>query len=103
VDRLLLRVDLPFRHRYAERDENHSGYPEPLLHSAKDLAAARSVTLSAVVEDALRGSLSAKSGEAAKPFRLPTARGRLVEPGTDLDRTSALLLTDDESKFGAHR
>jgi hypothetical protein len=76
---------------------------EPLLHSAKDLAAARSVTLSVIVEDALRGLLSAKSGEAAKPFRLHTVRGRLVEPGTDLDRTSALLLTDDESEFGARR
>jgi hypothetical protein len=77
--------------------------PEPLLHSAKDLAAARSVTLSAVVEDALRGLLSAKSGEAVKPFHLHTVGGKLVEPGTDLDRTSALLLTDDETEFGARR
>jgi hypothetical protein len=77
--------------------------PEPLLHRAKDLAAARSVTLSAIVEDALRGLLSLKSGQPAKPFRLHTVRGRLVEPATDLDRTSALLLTDDESEFGPRR
>jgi hypothetical protein len=74
--------------------------PEPLLKSAKRLAAEQHVTLSAVLQDALRGHLGKKPAQAAAPFRLHTVRGRLARPELDLDRTSALLLEDDEAAFG---
>jgi hypothetical protein len=37
----------------------------------------------------------------AKPFQLHTVAGSLVEPELDLDRTSALDILVDESKFAA--
>ena len=33
------------------------------------------------------------------PFQLHTVLGRLVQPGLDLDRTSAILSLDDELQF----
>ena len=74
--------------------------PDPLLDGAKDLAAARGVTVSALLADALRGLLAAKPAPGPEPFRLHTVRGRLVQPNLDLDRTSALLADDDEAEFG---
>jgi len=73
--------------------------PEPLLENAKKRAAERGITLSAVVEDALRAHLAARPGGSDKPFRLHIVRGRLVQPELDLDRTSALVTSDDESDF----
>ena len=73
--------------------------PEPLLHNAKRRASERGVTLSALVEDALRSHLSAKPKGTDTPFHLHTVRGRLVQPDLDLDRTSALVARDDESDF----
>ena len=72
--------------------------PVPLLENAKRRAAARGVTLSAVVEDALRSHL-AGAEVSAPPFRLFTVRGRLVNPNLNLDRTSALLVADDQSAY----
>ena len=77
--------------------------PEPLLNTAKDVAASRKTTLSAIVEDALRGLLASKSDMEVKPFCLHTVHGRRVQPGVDLDRTSALLVADDESAFRERR
>lgn len=74
--------------------------PEPLLESAKRRAAARGVTVSVVIEDALRGHLMAKGQPDAPPFRLHTVRGKLVNPDLDLDRTSALVAMDDETAYG---
>jgi len=76
---------------------------EPLLKSAKRLATEQSATLSAVVEDALRVYLARKATETAPPFRLQTVRGRLVNPDIDLDRTSALIVADDELEYGKRR
>jgi hypothetical protein len=73
--------------------------PQPLLHNAKRRAAERGVTLSALVEDALRTHLAAKPKGPDTPFRLHTVRGRLVQPDLDLDRTSAIVASDDESDF----
>ena len=72
--------------------------PEPLLENAKRRAAARGVTLSAVIEDALRSHLT-EAEASAPPFRLHTVRGRLVNPNVNLDRTSELLALDDEADF----
>jgi len=73
--------------------------PEPLISNTKSLAAERGTTLSGVIEDALRKLLSEKPLPAAPAFRLRTVSGRLVNPGLDLDRTSALIVADDEESF----
>ena len=73
--------------------------PGPLLQNAKRRAAERGVTLSVVVEDALRSQLAAKASKSDDPFHLHTVRGRLVKPDLDLDRTSELLVRDDEAEF----
>jgi len=74
--------------------------PDPLLHNAKKRAADRGVTLSVIVEDALRKDLAHDRIAPEERFQLHTVRGRLVQPGLDLDRTSALLTADDEAEFG---
>jgi hypothetical protein len=73
--------------------------PEPLLKNAKQQAAERGVTVSVVVQDALRGYLVSRSAPANQKFQLHTVRGRLVRPELDLDRTSALLTLDDELDY----
>jgi hypothetical protein len=74
--------------------------PEPLLKNARRRAAQRRVTLSIVLEDALRQHLAVKPDVAAPPFELLTVRGDLVDPHINLDRTSELITRDDEVAFG---
>lgn len=69
--------------------------PEPLLESAKLLAEKWDVTLSVVVEDAVRAFLAKQSDKPQEPFSLHVVHGQLVDPNVDLDRTSELLLADD--------
>jgi hypothetical protein len=76
---------------------------EPVLRSAKRVASERGLTLSALLEDALRAELARKHSAPAPPFRLHTVRGKLVQPSLDLDRTSALFLVEDETEFAAPR
>jgi hypothetical protein len=73
--------------------------PEPLLKNARRRAEEHGVTLSALIEDAVRVHLAAPPKRSDTPFRLHTVRGRLVRPNLDLDRTSALLIEDDEADF----
>ena len=74
---------------------------DPLLETAKQCASRRSITLSELIEDALRAHLSAPpSGQARHPFRLITVKGELVNHDVDLDRTSALIAADDEARYG---
>jgi hypothetical protein len=75
--------------------------PEPLLENAKKRAAVLGVTLSVVVQDALRSHLSRNPDPAVSKFQLHTVRGRLVRPDLDLDRTSALIALDDEAAYAA--
>jgi hypothetical protein len=75
--------------------------PDPLLRSAKRNAASRGVTLSVFLEDAVRAQLARENARPAHPFRLYTVRGTLVQPGLDLDRTSALIALDDETSFAS--
>jgi hypothetical protein len=77
--------------------------PDPLLENAKQRASERGITLSALIEDALRRHLSEMATVSSKPFRLHTVRGRLVNPSLDLDRTSALVATDDEAGYSRRR
>ncbi len=63
-----------------------------LLADAKRVAAATGKTLTAVIEEALRESLSRR--EQIKPnrsVRLPTFRGKGLRPGVNLDDSAALL------------
>ena len=71
--------------------------PDPLLQNAKELAAQRGVTLSTILEDALRRLLAAPSNSSPPEFRLHTVRGEPVDSTLDLNRTSALITLDDEA------
>lgn len=74
---------------------------DPLLETAKQCASLRSITLSELIEDALRAHLAApSSGQARHPFRLITVKGDLVNQDVDLDRISALIGADDELRYG---
>lgn len=72
-----------------------------VLRAAKRRAARSGTTLSAVVEQALRGLL-AEQANAEPPFELVTFRGGGARPGVDLDRTSLLLAAEDVDRYGAH-
>jgi predicted transcriptional regulator len=66
---------------------------DDLLTAAKRLAVETGRTLTSVIEDALRLSLSRRptSGEPV-PAKLPVARGGgVLQPGVDLDDSAALL------------
>ena len=73
---------------------------DPLLETAKERAALRKVTLSELVEDALRGHMALTDAtQTPRAFRLVTVKGQLVNPQRDLDRTSELLAEDDEALY----
>jgi hypothetical protein len=63
----------------------------------------RGITLGALIEDALRTYFAATDRKVSRPFRLHTVRGRLVNPALDLDRTSALLTSDDAREYAKAR
>lgn len=66
--------------------------PDDLLIKAKRIAAESKRPLRAVIEDALRESLSRRRHSSrGAPIRLPTFRGGGIQPGVDLDDTVALL------------
>ena len=72
---------------------------ETILERAKAAAVGRGVTLGELFEDALRAYLAATEKPSPAPFRLHTVRGRLANLNLDLDRTTALLLADDEAAY----
>jgi hypothetical protein len=76
---------------------------DALLENAKSAAGRRGVTLSELLEDALRAYLSRSPTDVLPPFYLPRVRGTLVQPSLDLDRTTALVLADDEAAYTKHR
>lgn len=67
--------------------------PDDLLREAKMRAAERDISLTALVEEALREALSRSEKEESrrKPVSLTTAGGTGVQPGVDLDDTASLL------------
>lgn len=66
--------------------------PDDLLRRARQLALARSCTLSDLVEESLQRALAASSNTVVpKPTPLPTYRGRGLQPGVDLDHSASLL------------
>lgn len=65
---------------------------EHLLAEAKRHAAESGMTLTAVLEQALRESLARRGAQAkSRPVRLKTVKGGGVRPGVDLDDSAALL------------
>ena len=65
---------------------------ENLLAEAKRAAAESGLSLTGLIEDSLRESLSRRKHSATKRrVRLTTFRGAGLLPGVDLDNTSALL------------
>lgn len=57
------------------------------------------MTLSILIEDALRHQLAQTQPQSHPEFRLHTVRGKLVNPELDLDRTSSILAAEDEERF----
>jgi len=65
---------------------------EILLAEAKKYAAESGRTLTSVLEDALRETLTRRRARLkAKPVRLRTVKGDGVRPGVDLDDSASLL------------
>jgi hypothetical protein len=65
--------------------------PEDLIQEAKLRAARRRVTVSAVIEDALRSSFARDVAAAKNIIKLPTYGSGGLRPGVDLDNNAALL------------
>jgi hypothetical protein len=71
---------------------------EHLLAEAKQLAARRNRTLTAVIEDALRESLArARMDEPHRPLKLTTYGSGGLQPGVDLDNSADLWELLDEA------
>ena len=65
---------------------------EQLLKEAKQLAIQRKKSLTAIIEDALRESLSRQNTAGQRPpVHLPTCSGKGLLPGVDLDDSASLL------------
>ena len=65
---------------------------EPLLEEANRAALERRVSMTALIEEALREKLSRlKSQEPAAPYRAVTFQGNGLQSGVDLDDSAALL------------
>ena len=64
---------------------------DDLLSAAKQHAAAHGLTLTRLIEDALRAMLSARADAATAPFSMPTFGDGGVLPGVDFDDSAGLL------------
>jgi len=65
---------------------------DELLRKAKRLALERHETLGRIIEDALRRCLlQSHRVSRTKPTRLPTFKGKGLQPGVDMDNTAGLL------------
>ena len=67
--------------------------PAALLARAEARATARGITLNELIAVAVREHL-------ARGFRLITVKGELVDRQVDLNRTSDLMLVDDQYPYG---
>jgi len=65
---------------------------DQLLAQTKQLAAKTGKTLTAVIEDALRETLTRQEeGQHREPVMLPVVEGEGLQTGVDLDDSAALL------------
>jgi hypothetical protein len=76
--------------------------PDELGERARRRARREGLSLSALVARTLTRELtqSTARAQAPPPFRLVTVGGRGPARGVDLDRTSALLVAEDELVYG---
>ena len=75
---------------------------DDLLRAVKRYAAERQLTLTAVLEQALRQMLALQEKlESRPPVRLPTFKGRGLQPGVDLDDSAALLALMERAESDA--
>ena len=75
-----------------------------LGRTARRRARQEGLSLSALVARALRTLLTDRGARTdTQPFRLVTVSGGGPLPGVDLDRTSGLIVTDDEAWRGDER
>ena len=94
-------VDASSISRYIKHMRTTVDISKSLLKNAKHRAAERGVTLSVVLEDALRQHLAPKPNVEAPPFKLITVGGDgLVDPNINLGRICELIARDDEEKYG---
>ena len=74
---------------------------DSLGRAARRRAREQGLSLSALVAQALRSLLTEKDArKESQPFRLVTVRDGGPQPGIDLDRTSTLIVADDEAAHG---
>ncbi|MBV8845470.1 MAG: hypothetical protein JO307_21900 [Bryobacterales bacterium] len=73
--------------------------PGPLFENAKNYAEEHHITVSALIEDALRCHLAQKPPLPLEKIRLPTMRGKLVNPNLDLNRTCQILMDEEAEHF----
>lgn len=70
---------------------------DALLRRAKVAAAASGMSLNQLIEDAVRAALAPRPlASRVSEAALPTYRGRGLQPGVDLDNSSALLAVMEE-------
>ncbi len=75
---------------------------DDLLRAVKRYAAERQLTLTAVLEQALREMLALRQKLGSRqPVRLPTFKGRGLQPGVDLDDSAALLALMERAEADA--
>jgi hypothetical protein len=72
--------------------------PDPILDNTKKYAEEHGITVSVVIEDALRKFLSGERSTAPPPFRLHTFLGA-ANSKINIDRTSEILDQDEIEKF----
>ncbi|HEX9368298.1 MAG TPA: YlcI/YnfO family protein [Vicinamibacterales bacterium] len=74
--------------------------PTGLMAQAKKLARDTDRTLTQLIEDSLREAIARRSQRARRSASFTIVHGNGVQPGVDLDNTSALLdLMDGELGF----
>jgi hypothetical protein len=72
-----------------------------LGRAARRRAREQGLSLSALVAQALKALLTEREPRTeSQPFRLVTVGGEGPQPGVDLDRTSTLIVADDEAAYG---
>jgi len=74
---------------------------DSLLARARRVASRNGKTLSALIGDALRAELARRQKPTSEAFRLVTFRGSGGRPEVDLDRTSALMVAEDEGQWSS--
>jgi hypothetical protein len=93
------------KQRYDKHMRTTVSLPDDLGDRARRHARREGLSLSALVARALDRLLSEPTSQphVAPSFRLVVVKGTGPAPGIDLDRTSELLVAEDEATFGRAR